>query len=63
MSNQKNEHGKVKIFMTKEICNSLISVLNSYIVANETNKYNIYAKKFKHWKKRLTNWNFYGSII
>ncbi|MDE7093853.1 MAG: hypothetical protein K2O52_02960 [Oscillospiraceae bacterium] len=48
MSNQKNEHGKVKIFMTKEICNSLISVLNSYIVADETNKYNIYAKKFKH---------------
>ena len=45
---QKSEHGKVKIFMTKEICNSLISVLDSYIVADATNKYSVYARKLKH---------------
>lgn len=49
MSNQqKTKHGKVKIFMAKEICNSLISVLDSYIAADETNKYGVYAKKLKH---------------
>lgn len=45
---QKSKYGKVKIFLTKEICNSLISVLDSYVAADETNKYTGYAKKLKH---------------
>ena len=45
--NQKNKIGKMKIFMTRELCNSLIAVLDNYIAADETNKYSEFAKKLK----------------
>ena len=44
---ENNRIGKMKIFLTREICNSLISVLDNYIAADETNKYGEFAKKLK----------------
>ncbi len=46
--NSKSNRGCVEVFLTKEFLNSMISVLTSYISADETNKYGVYAKRLKH---------------
>ena len=46
--NKKSRRGTVEVFLTKELLNSLISALDSYIAADTTNKYSIYAKRLKN---------------
>ncbi|MDE5752948.1 MAG: hypothetical protein K2H89_00155 [Oscillospiraceae bacterium] len=63
MSNHKNpksNRGAVEVFLTRKFLNSLISVLDSYIAADTTNKYSIYAERLKnkilnHGRKFLHN--------
>ena len=58
--NPKSNRGAVEVFLTKDFLNSLISVLDSYIAVNTTNKYSMYAKRLKnkilnHGRKFLHN--------
>lgn len=39
--------GAVEVFISADLCSSLISVLNSFIAADFTNKYAVYAQKIK----------------
>lgn len=39
--------GAVEVFITADLCNSLIVALESFIVADSENKYAVYAKKIK----------------
>lgn len=47
MKSDNNKSGEVKIFLSRDFFNSLISVLSSFISADENNKYSIYARKMK----------------
>lgn len=42
-----SKRGAVEVFITTDLCNSLISALNSFIVADSGNKYAVYAQKIK----------------
>ena len=42
-----SKRGAVEVFITADLCNSLISALDSFIVADSGNKYAVYAKKIK----------------
>ena len=60
MNGEKNKNCKVKIFLQREFFNSLVSVLSSFIAADETNKYGVYAQKLKdtflkHSRKIIRN--------
>ena len=46
--NKKSGRGTIEVFMTRDFLNSMISVLESYIAADATNKYSIYAKRLKN---------------
>lgn len=46
--NKKSRRGAVEVFLTREFLNSLISVLDSFIAADEFNKYSIYAERLRH---------------
>ena len=41
------KRGAVEVFITADVCNSLISALDSFIVADSGNKYAVYAQKIK----------------
>jgi hypothetical protein len=60
MSDNKNNIGKIKIFLQRDFFNSLVSVLSSFIAADEKNKYSVYAQKLKdtllkHSRKIIRN--------
>ena len=60
MNGEKNKNGKVRIFLQRDFFNSLVSVLSSFIAADETNKYGVYAQKLKdtllkHSRKIIRN--------
>mgnify|MGYP006966757007 CR=1 FL=1 len=40
--------GAVEVFISADLCSSLISVLNSFIAADFTNKYAVYAQKIRN---------------
>lgn len=44
---KKSKRGAVEVFITTDLCNSLISALDSFIVADSGNKYAVYAQKIK----------------
>ena len=44
----KNKTGNVELYISKELFNSLVSVLTSFIEAGEANKYGVYAAKLKN---------------
>lgn len=46
--NKKSRRGAVEVFLTREFLNSMISVLDSYIAIDETNRYSIYAERLKN---------------
>lgn len=39
--------GSVEVFISKNLCDSVISVLTSFIIADSENKYAVYAQKIK----------------
>ena len=41
------KRGAVEVFITADLCNSLISVLDSFIATDSKNKYAVYAQKIK----------------
>ncbi len=43
-----SKKGAVEVFLTRGFFNSLVSVLSNYIVADETNKYSVYAQRLKN---------------
>ncbi|MCM1508101.1 MAG: hypothetical protein NC177_13360 [Ruminococcus flavefaciens] len=43
-----SKRGAVEVFITTDLCNSLISALDSFIVADSGNKYAVYAQKIKN---------------
>lgn len=43
-----SKRGSVEIFITTDLCDSLMSVLDSFIVADSKNKYAVYAQKIKN---------------
>ena len=60
MSDLKNKNDKVRVFLNRDFFNSLLSVLSSFIAADETNKYSVYAQKLKdtllrHSRKIIRN--------
>ena len=60
MNDTKSKNNKVRIFLQREFFNSLVSVLSSFIAADETNKYSVYAQKLKdtllrHSRKIIRN--------
>lgn len=42
-----SKRGAVEVFITADLCNSLIVALESFIAADSENKYAVYAKKIK----------------
>ena len=44
---ENSKRGAVEVFITAELCNSLISALDSFITADFKNKYSVYARKIK----------------
>lgn len=42
-----SKRGAVEVFITADLCDSLISALDSFIVADSGNKYAVYAQKIK----------------
>ncbi len=42
-----SKRGSVEVFITTDLCDSLISALDSFIVADSRNKYAVYAQKIK----------------
>lgn len=42
-----SKRGAVEVFVTADLCNSLIVALESFIAADSENKYAVYAKKIK----------------
>lgn len=44
----KSKRGSVEVFITTDLCDSLMSVLDSFIVADSKNKYAVYAQKIKN---------------
>lgn len=42
-----SKKGSIEVFISKDFCNSMISVLSSFIVADSSNKYSIYAQRLK----------------
>ena len=42
-----SKRGAVEVFVTADLCNSLIVALESFIVADSRNKYAVYAQKIK----------------
>mgnify|MGYP004621309223 FL=1 len=40
--------GSVEVFISKALCDSIISVLTSFIVADSKNKYAVYAQKIRN---------------
>ena len=42
-----SKRGAVEVFITADLCDSLISALDSFIVADFGNKYAVYAQKIK----------------
>ncbi len=40
--------GSVAVFISKNFCNSIISVLSSFIAADPENKYAVYAQRIKN---------------
>ncbi|MDE6426397.1 MAG: hypothetical protein K2K89_09745 [Ruminococcus sp.] len=42
-----SKRGAVEVFITADLCNSLITALESFIVADSGNKYAVYAQKIK----------------
>ena len=46
--NKKSRRGAVEVFLTREILNSMISVLDSYIAADAENKFSVYAQRIKN---------------
>ena len=45
---ENSKKGKVEVFISKDFCNSIISVLSNFIVADSSNKYGVYAQKIKN---------------
>lgn len=43
-----SKRGSVEVFITTDLCDSLMSVLDSFIVADSKNKYAVYAQKIKN---------------
>ena len=39
--------GSVEVFISRKLCDSIISVLTSFIVADSENKYSVYAQRIK----------------
>lgn len=54
MTQKKSKRGAVEVFLPQEFFNSLVSVLSSYIEADETNKYSVYAQRLK---KKILNYS------
>lgn len=44
---KKSGKGAVEVFVTTDLCDSLIAVLDSFITADSRNKYAVYAQKIK----------------
>lgn len=44
----KQKKGSVEVFLTRDFFNSLISVLQNFISADETNRYSLYAQRLKN---------------
>lgn len=42
-----SKRGAVEVFITADLCNSLIVALESFIVADSRNKYAVYAQRIK----------------
>lgn len=42
-----SKRGAVEVFITADLCNSLIVALESFIVADSGNKYAVYAQRIK----------------
>ena len=57
MDNKKR--GSIEVFLPKDIFNSLVSVLEAFVAADETNKYADYAKRLKNkvmrYGRKFTN--------
>ncbi len=57
MDNKKR--GSIEVFLPKDIFNSLVSVLEAFVAADETNKYADYAKHLKNkvmrYGRKFTN--------
>ena len=47
MMRKNSKRGAVEVFVTADLCNSLIVALESFIVADSRNKYAVYAQKIK----------------
>lgn len=47
-NNKKSSKGGIEVFMTKDFFNSLISILQYFIIADSENKYGVYAQKIKN---------------
>lgn len=43
-----SKRGAVEVFISADLCNSLISILDSFIVADFRNRYSVYAQKIKN---------------
>ena len=57
MDNKKR--GSIEVFLPKDIFNSLVSVLEAFVAADETNKYADYASRLKNkvmrYGRKFTN--------
>ena len=47
MMRKNSKRGAVEVFITADLCNSLIVALESFIVADSGNKYAVYAQRIK----------------
>lgn len=47
MMRKNSKRGAVEVFITADLCNSLIVALESFIVADSRNKYAVYAQRIK----------------
>ena len=52
----KAKTGSVEVFLSKEFFNSLVSILSSFIEADENNKYGVYAARLK---EKIMNYSRY----
>jgi len=43
-----SNRGAIEVFITTDLCSSLISALNSFIAADSKNKYAVYAQKIRN---------------
>lgn len=50
---EKKESGPVEVFLTRDLFNSLVSVLSAYIQADENNRFSQYAIRLK---KKIMNY-------